>query len=339
MPDLPYKLLFQPVTDLDASEDPEWEWTSPHGREFRIVRSDSFDGPRYTAWEYKPSGSLYFEASKNHPHERFLHHGDLVEAVKETLNRVGPNEFYDSLPEGITPKNIISSGGGHSLGTITHDTWDNAVAAIEQAVIENRWLDHHSPELAQQRAKEMTESGQENRISLDYWKNQLSGLSAMTGPQLFRGLTNNLTQPISQDTQTALLAYLNNPSNETWERVYDRPLVAGKTPWQIWGDYDSASPQGMPPWRHDEVRIWPALPAPEDLKSYIRLTLQAEKEKAKAKIRENVKTLHDKGLDKELDAETIIDSITAENGQHLVMPEETAKEQPKVHALFKPEAD
>lgn len=259
----------------------EFTWTSPEGRTF-CVRELAED--RYFLEEFVPNGQIAGrKASASDP---------TMALVRENAKVLSPKEFFQQLPDGISPDSLVCEGGGLGLGSIYYPTLEDAEEKMRDALKSNEWYRHYDPQLAKSLTDEQRVSGREARESLSYWQDKLNRLTYQPKGQgeLFQGL-GDLFGPINEGAREDLLRFFNDPSVANWDRIAYRILLGGTmTGWQVWTSADPDAPISKSP------SGWETWPSADDFRGHLQDVKKKEIRRAKRQIRTARQELVDLGF-------------------------------------------
>lgn len=86
----------------------------------------------------------------------------------------------------------------------------------------------------------------------------------------------NINADDSKNKRHSILRFLNDPSRETWNDIYQVPVTEGKTFWKVWTAYDATAPKEIPACE-SIVRRWPSFPDPDKLVEQVVSELKSER--------------------------------------------------------------
>ncbi|MCP1674456.1 hypothetical protein J2T57_001558 [Natronocella acetinitrilica] len=242
----------------------EFDYTLPNGRRFNVLECER---DRYFLCELIPSGRVVTSS----PAARVPHAEDHP-VLKAILREKGPNAVCETAQAaGIDPNDMVLSGAGVSAYARFHASRAACENEIFRVVAEDVWYQHEDPALKRDPEHQAALAAQDAAEREAYQRAQQAQCAeALAAPGLFRGC-HNLHGPLSQETQRAILAYLNAPNEARWEAISG--LIIGPamtTLWQAWSAVDPRAPVSLPLEADANGRRWPRLPEPECLREAIR---------------------------------------------------------------------
>jgi hypothetical protein len=235
------------VTELPQPEDDEDErnylFVDPETeRDFRVTRDEGFVGDadipqtRFLLSEFQPNGRMV-EGGDGAP-RRFWDEPRFA----EFLERYGPNGVRIALREiGADPDKMVSSGGGYGVGTIFLDSLEACAQAIAQALADNEWYQSWRPLTPQQKVKLDRQSAVQSH---DYWRSERAAMDRALASEkgIFKGCF-TMFGPVRDDFKTAILSYLNKPSQDAWNEIRSYVVTGAGTLWSAWCENDAGAPR------------------------------------------------------------------------------------------------
>jgi hypothetical protein len=213
-------------------------------RNFEIRRFESYkdDGTPYKRFfmsEFVPNGRLCKLNSKGH----------VVDAwdeplIKQLEEKFGPNSLMTRLRAAdIDPDRMVKMGGGLGVGSRFHPSLEVCASEIAQALHTNLRYEYFQPLSEQERIKL---EFQQARMTHVYWKQeQRRQMQAEAlGEGIFKGCSNMRGATLPKDIKDAILAYLNQPSQEGWLEIRGYIVTGMGTLWQAWCAHDPLAPRG-----------------------------------------------------------------------------------------------
>jgi hypothetical protein len=227
------------VTHVDGDER-SYDYTHLNtGRQFSVRCSERADGKnRFFLCEMRPNGRM-MEVNEQ---------GDIVRAwdeprIDESESQVGPNELLATLRmKGIDVDALVFYGAGYSVDSIYHDGLEACAASIAQAINDNaRYIAYRklAPE------EEASLGHLQEVQAVEYWHDEADAAkrAEQFGSGLFKGCYTMMGQPLEQDVQQRILAYLNAPTQQTWLDIRSFVIAGHITLWQAWVAADVLAPR------------------------------------------------------------------------------------------------
>ena len=241
-----------------ASNDYELAYDSPQGRRFGVREFCDSDTP-FFAEEMIPNGRI--AELNDQGHLIGSHADDRIAALKQD-----PNGFQAGLrASDIDPDTVIYSGSGLGVTSIYYLSLEDAAAAIADAIARNVWLASDDPSLLNdpEFQREIAQSEARMRAEHAEWQTSMR-VAAQAQPGLFQGLY-NFHGPLDREARTAILAYLNDPTEANWEAIHSMMITASQTVWQAWSSVDPNAPVSNP-----TDAPWSRMPDPQTLRQALR---------------------------------------------------------------------
>lgn len=209
------------------------------GRIFTVRRSERVDGKsRFFLCEMRPNGRMF------EPDEQgYVKYAWDEPCIRETESRVGPNTLLATLRSAsIDVDAMVFCGDGYSVNSIYHDSLQSCAESIAQALKDNV---RYVAERALSPEEEASLKHRQAVQSVEYWHAEAdaSNNAAQQGSGLFKGCYTMLGQPLDQDAQHRILAYLNAPIQQGWLDVRSMAIAGHITLWQAWCAIDVSAPR------------------------------------------------------------------------------------------------
>jgi hypothetical protein len=229
----------------DDSEDRSYSYRdNATERDFEIRRFDNVDEkgrpcPRYFVSEFEPNGRMCETDSRGH-----VTRGWDEPLIQETEARVGPNLLMTELRNaGVDPTHMVRMGGGLGVGSRFFPTLEECAQKIAEAIASNARYRYFEPLTPQQKTQLEFSSA---KASHTYWREQERSFETSNAGTagLFKGCTTMFGSALPDDTQKAILAYLNAPDQDKWLAIRSLIVTGSGTLWQAWGAYDTLAPRG-----------------------------------------------------------------------------------------------
>lgn len=228
----------------DDSEDRNYSYTdSTTEREFEIRRFDNIDDQgrpyaRYFVSEFEPNGRMCETNRQGHVTRAWDE-----PRIKDVEARVGPNALMKELRNvGIDTTRMVRMGGGLGVGSRFFPTMEDCAQQIAEVLVSDTRYRYFEPLTPQQKTQLEFASAKSSHA---YWREQERALEASNSRTagLFKGCTTMFGSPLPEDTQKAILDYLNAPDQGKWLAVRSLIVTGSGTLWQAWGTYDAQAPR------------------------------------------------------------------------------------------------
>lgn len=232
----------------------------------------------------RADGKKQFFLCETCPNGRMLEvneEGETVRAwdeprIDEAESRVGPNALLATIGTmGIDVNSMVFWGAGYSIGSIYYDSLEACAESIAQALDDDvRYTPYRklSPE------EEASVGHLKNVQSVEYWHDEAEAAkrAEQFGSRILKGCYTMLGQPLGEDTQQRILAYLNAPTQQTWLDIRSFIIAGHVTLWQAWIAADTLAPRSGNS----------GFPSPKVLRLAIRQCIRDRKRLIKEKIEE-----------------------------------------------------
>jgi len=242
----------------EGSDEFVMEYRAHNGRSFE-VREYPFDG-RFFLSEARPTAKL----------ARYDESRDALRYIEDPrLEGImdDPNAFIANARHmGIDVEEIVRTGAGIGRGTIFHGSLDEVAETVATALDANLWYDHvdHAKLADPAFQARMKRLDDEQSAAYRAEKQAMHDAAVEDEHGLFKGL-HAMTGPLSDGTKKEILSYLNDPTEEGWNRIHGKIIKGFSTVWQAWLAVDRAAPMSKPADGH-----WPSIPDPETLRAALR---------------------------------------------------------------------
>lgn len=275
----PDKILAGFIVRLGADDDDEREYTyiDPETeRQFVVRRSETLDENgrphfRFFLEEFTPNGRIGELNEKGHCVRAWDE-----PAIAEAEARVGPNALMRELRRiGMDMKGVVLVGGGYSVGTLFHASLARCAGAIASA-LERDERYRHFRQMTEQENIRSTRQAKADTLAYRQGVAAATQQAWETETGIFKGCYTMLGAPLSDESKSAILSYLNDPGQEKWRAIRGLYIVGHRSLWMAWCDSDPHAP------RSGNV----GFPSADTLREAIRAAVEVGREAALEGLRE-----------------------------------------------------
>ncbi|ELN4741018.1 hypothetical protein RZ737_004823 [Escherichia coli] len=215
-----------------GSEERLWTFRHENGRSFEIRQ---FGAAMYLLGEFIPNGMTCVATAD----------GDAYlpsEVVLQGRQSIRPNELKAWLDQqGVDDETVIRVGCGISLDSLYLPSLDAACDEIIEAVNDNVWYEKRATPTEQELERGKAEALLDRQA---FWASCKAVLDiALTQKGIFKGCHSAASPTLSEESQKAILSYLNAPSQAKWLNLRNTLITANMTLWAAWTRKDSKAPR------------------------------------------------------------------------------------------------
>lgn len=178
-----------------------------------VRRSHARQFGRYFLEEYRPNGRL---CTGKWGSDSFHCWDDAT--LRRLLRELGPNEIYIvAHAHGIDWEQAVRGGSGYGVYSRYFDSLQDCATAVNEAIVANQWYTAQDEALKRDRGyqKWLRESEARASAVFNAQVRRAQAAADVVNHGFFQGCA-NLRGPLDKETQRAILAYLNAPSERGW---------------------------------------------------------------------------------------------------------------------------